>query len=753
MGRDSLNDLRQIAERLQPQLKSSGPAPQIPHIMAAILIARDSFGSRAACRAIQELPEGVHVRVGKLAERVRPLLAAFSPAILTDVLTDVLTDDQRPPDMDVVMGAEAAITSAVIDDTGIDQPELNLPPPPDCAGLPWTSEQPPRLREDFGGELGRDAYERARVQWFRAHGNGRELLPQYDPIASASARRAQLSARAALWDSAVRAWKDRQRDRSDRIRPDNDKSRRLRHAHRAKQLAWAEQVIEIADDANVPNAVDLMWPASKWRTDLDQLTALAEFVTAHPPTGDDAWCAIVESRAAELFLGSGEYWDDAEAAGYRMVTSLPGTPDSLCNLPMGDRLWVRWVNERIGFVNFIRSTAMHGHLHNAIDRIYSLALSQFEAQRDHHLGISDQDIYMSTIGFCPDTPICPSYWLAKGSDLVLSPKHPRYQPVSAPQIRSLERPRTLKADASYSISPHVRKCFEDQKLQKCIQRKYAHTLMSLTIPYGDLYKHCSIVQALQNYVWDVGSKVVIDLNRVMCAGILNWDPDIAQCEDHTGSCLALPISRIADTAEPGPGCVVRDVPEHGGSPPLQSSPSPEHCETTVEEPASHEMEHDPLADMSDADWAKTNARIRELFEHPSDSDSDSDNDSYRRGGPPRYISTRSSDSNPESDSDETRHNAPFEHSSLIGSKIELHRVLEAQLASLSKFVGMRVELHSLTRNELNGRHGEILPLNAQAPGRVPVRLDGNVPAISVKAQNIFILRPDESAASDDNERC
>ena len=102
------------------------------------------------------------------------------------------------------------------------------------------------------------------------------------------------------------------------------------------------------------------------------------------------------------------------------------------------------------------------------------------------------------------------------------------------------------------------------------------------------------------------------------------------------------------------------------------------------------------------------------------------------------------------DSNETRD--AFEKTSRPASRLELHRVLEAQLAPLSKFVGSRVELHSLTRDGLNGRHSEILPLHAQASERVPVRLDGNVPAILVKPSNIYILRPDESHASSDDEQ-
>ena len=72
----AMPELRAIAEALQPRLQTSGPAPQVPHIMAAIMVARDSVGARAACRAVEGVPENVHGRVNKLAKRVRLLLNA-----------------------------------------------------------------------------------------------------------------------------------------------------------------------------------------------------------------------------------------------------------------------------------------------------------------------------------------------------------------------------------------------------------------------------------------------------------------------------------------------------------------------------------------------------------------------------------------------------------------------------------------------------------------------------------------------------
>ena len=94
-----MEDLRALAEQLQPQLMTSGPAPKVPQIMAAILIARDGLGAREACRAVPEVPENVHGRVNKLADRVRVLLAADDyepllslPAQALDQLQQVLAD-------------------------------------------------------------------------------------------------------------------------------------------------------------------------------------------------------------------------------------------------------------------------------------------------------------------------------------------------------------------------------------------------------------------------------------------------------------------------------------------------------------------------------------------------------------------------------------------------------------------------------------------------------------------------------------
>ena len=77
-------ELHALAEELQPHLKgSAGPAPGISHIMAAILIARDSYGSRAACRAVPGVPESVHSRVKQLAVRVHALFNIEPPSFLS----------------------------------------------------------------------------------------------------------------------------------------------------------------------------------------------------------------------------------------------------------------------------------------------------------------------------------------------------------------------------------------------------------------------------------------------------------------------------------------------------------------------------------------------------------------------------------------------------------------------------------------------------------------------------------------------
>jgi len=66
-----------LALALQPRLKPPrGFPPKVPHICAAILMARDSsLEAREACRRVPGVPQGAHARVAALAQRVRSLLA------------------------------------------------------------------------------------------------------------------------------------------------------------------------------------------------------------------------------------------------------------------------------------------------------------------------------------------------------------------------------------------------------------------------------------------------------------------------------------------------------------------------------------------------------------------------------------------------------------------------------------------------------------------------------------------------------
>ena len=78
--------LRQMAELLQPRLNDRrGPVPQVPRIMAAILVASDSLPAREACRTVRgwqdamggdepRVPNDAHSSITRLAVRVRALI-------------------------------------------------------------------------------------------------------------------------------------------------------------------------------------------------------------------------------------------------------------------------------------------------------------------------------------------------------------------------------------------------------------------------------------------------------------------------------------------------------------------------------------------------------------------------------------------------------------------------------------------------------------------------------------------------------
>ena len=90
---EELASLRSLAERLAVQLQRAGPAPGVAKIMAAILIARDGHGARAACRLIPGVPdEGAHTFVGTLARRVGTLLSGAAIVEAAEVMETVAMD-------------------------------------------------------------------------------------------------------------------------------------------------------------------------------------------------------------------------------------------------------------------------------------------------------------------------------------------------------------------------------------------------------------------------------------------------------------------------------------------------------------------------------------------------------------------------------------------------------------------------------------------------------------------------------------
>ena len=90
---EELASLRSLAERLAVQLQRAGPAPGVAKIMAAILIARDGHGARAACRLIPGVPdEGAHTFVGTLARRVGMLLSGAAIVEAAEVVETVAMD-------------------------------------------------------------------------------------------------------------------------------------------------------------------------------------------------------------------------------------------------------------------------------------------------------------------------------------------------------------------------------------------------------------------------------------------------------------------------------------------------------------------------------------------------------------------------------------------------------------------------------------------------------------------------------------
>ena len=81
-------------------------------------------------------------------------------------------------------------------------------------------------------------------------------------------------------------------------------------------------------------------------------------------------------HATAVFLPYDQLWDNVEASGYRLITSLQSAPAELRDLPLGDRLYIRSVNERIGVGKDAREAVAHaGGMRFAVSRLVrSLAL-------------------------------------------------------------------------------------------------------------------------------------------------------------------------------------------------------------------------------------------------------------------------------------------------------------------------------------------------------------------------------------------
>ena len=161
---------RALAQHLQPLLKTSGPAPMLPYIEAAILVARDSLSTRAACRAVEDVPESVNSRVGKLAGRVRVLLAQLDlPAAPLPPPPQVGQPQAEQPQAEQAQAEQAQAEQpqaeqpqAELESAGWGLPPLEatreppnplplppspppLPPSPLLASSPPTSPLPPAL--------------------------------------------------------------------------------------------------------------------------------------------------------------------------------------------------------------------------------------------------------------------------------------------------------------------------------------------------------------------------------------------------------------------------------------------------------------------------------------------------------------------------------------------------------------------------------------------------------------------------------
>jgi len=236
----------------------------------------------------------------------------------------------------------------------------------------------------------------------------------------------------------------------------------------------------------------LPWPARDWREDGAKISQLADFLQQNPPTGDFAWCNMVEEYAARLWLQDGAYWDDTKAAGYRMLTSYHQTPAALRDLPLGDRLWLQHTNEELGYIEQVRDSCRRGCYVNAVERVYQLAYAQYLGQRNHPRGIQDADAYMSMVPFCSMVPVgVVQRFLPADSDLLLAPCHPGHDPTAAPKpVRSLTRPRTQLAEVSHILTPSLRSLMKP-KIARELQAG-TEAYMAGIIPFSDMNRNADV---------------------------------------------------------------------------------------------------------------------------------------------------------------------------------------------------------------------------------------------------------------------
>ena len=217
----------------------------------------------------------------------------------------------------------------------------------------------------------------------------------------------------------------------------------------------------------------------------------------------------MEAHAAAVFLRDGEFWDEVEAAGYRFITSLHSAPVELRGLPLGDRLYIRSVNERIGIGKDAREAAVRaGGMYIAVSRLAQLGLDQYHSQRSHPSGIQDFMQYMDRVGFSMYVPVGGSMGeLGDDSDLRLAPSHPGLIHTAVPQaasgVCSLTRPRTQLAELCHVLKPGRRAWVEKTipDWTKQLERTQgpctkAEVYMAGIIPFGDMYKARDIAKAV-----------------------------------------------------------------------------------------------------------------------------------------------------------------------------------------------------------------------------------------------------------------